>query len=111
MGVIIDENMSHKEHCNRSRVKVAQRVGVMRKLQLFFPYKILRLIYFALVHSHLTHGPLIYLETFKYHIEPIQTFQNRALRILKRYLPSPSSCQNKIKTETLCLLTNILSVL
>jgi len=82
----------------------------MRRLQHFFPYEVLRLIYFALVHSHLTYCPLIYLATFKYHIKPLQTLQNRALRILQRYLPSPSSYPNKSKTETIYLLTNILPV-
>ena len=38
-GVIIDENLSYKEQCNRSRVKVAQGVGVIRRLQYFSPVK------------------------------------------------------------------------
>ena len=102
--------ISYKEHSNRSRVKIAQGVGVMRRVQHFFPCEVQRLIYFALVHSHLTYCPLIYLTTFKYHIKPIQTLQNRTLRILKRYLPSPSPYSNKSKTETIYLLTNILPV-
>lgn len=110
LGIIIDENLSYKEHCNRLRVKVAQGVGIMRRFQHFFPYEILRLIYFALVHSHLTYCPLIYLATFRCHVKPIQILQNRALLILKKYLPSPSSYPNKSKTETLYLLTNILPV-
>ena len=84
LGITIDENLSYKEHCNRSHVKISQGVGVMRRLQHFFPYEVLRLIYFALVHSHLTYCPLIYLATFKYHIKPIQTLQNWALQIFAK---------------------------
>ena len=36
LGIISDEDQSYKEYCNRSRIKVVQGVGVMRKLQHVF---------------------------------------------------------------------------
>ena len=84
----------------------------MYRLQHFFPYEILRLLYFSLVHSHLSYCPIVYLATFKTHLKPLQIVQNRALIIyvLHKYLPSPSSYPGKTTTETLYLLMHILPI-
>ena len=98
------------ETTNNLRTKAAQVVGIMYKLQYFFRYEIFRLLYFSLVHSHLSYCPIVYLVTFKTHLKPLQIMQNRALRILHKYLPSPSSYPGKMTTETLYLLVHILSI-
>ena len=110
LGVKIDYNLSFKGHLGRLRIKAAQGVGIMYRLQHFFPYEILRLLYFFLVHSHLSFCPIVYLATFKTHLKPLQIVQNWALRILHKYLPSPLSCPGKTTTETLYLLVHILLI-
>ena len=71
----------------------------MCRLQHFLPHEVLRLLYFSLVHSHLSYCPIVYLATFKTHFKPLQILQNRAKRILHKYLPSPSSYPGKTTTE------------
>ena len=63
------------------QIKAAQGVGIMYSLKQFFPYEILRLLYFPLVHSHLSYCPIVYLATFKTHLKPLQIVQNWALII------------------------------
>ncbi|XP_065568937.1 uncharacterized protein LOC136032597 [Artemia franciscana] len=53
LGVEIDYNLLFKGHLGCLQIKAAQGVGIMYRLQHFFPYEILRFLYFSLVHSHL----------------------------------------------------------
>ena len=101
LGVEIDYNLLFKGHPGYLQIKAAQGVGIMYRLQNFFPYEISRFLYFSLVYSHLSYCPIVYLATFKTHLKPLQIVQNWALRILNKYLPSPSSYPCKTMAETL----------
>lgn len=110
LGVLVDSNLSWKPHINGIRLKLGRNVGIMQRMKFILPLEAMRSIYFALVHSYLNYCPLIYLNTFRSHLIPLQRQQNKALRILKSYLPSPASFPSKSSTKSLYCLLNILPV-
>ena len=101
LGLVIDESLSFKTHIQNLRLKISRYVGLMRRLKLCLPYSALRSIYFALIQTNINYCSLVYLSTFKSHIKPIQILQNKALRILKLFIPSPIELPNKSSTASL----------
>lgn len=60
LGITLDQNITWKQHSNKIAIKISRVTGVMRKLQHVFPPHILTTIYFALIHSHLNYGLLLW---------------------------------------------------
>lgn len=110
LGVLVDQNMSWKEHIAKLRMKLGRNVGILRHLKFILPFHAMRSVYFALVHSYLSYCPLIFLNTFKTHIKPLQRQQNKALRILKTFIPSPISLPSKSPNKSIFSFLNILPV-
>lgn len=54
----------------------------MRKLYYFLPCKVLFLIYFSLIHSHIQYLCSIWGNSCKSNLKPIQILQNRALKAI-----------------------------
>ncbi|KAK2717096.1 hypothetical protein QYM36_007289, partial [Artemia franciscana] len=50
--VVIDENLSWKDHISVSRAKTPRGIGVMNKLKNLIPYSKLKSLYLTLVQSH-----------------------------------------------------------
>ena len=82
LGVILDETLSFVEHIQCASSKVARNVGMMRKLKHFFPVRILRFIYFSLVHPYLLYCCSVWLSTFIAHLRQLSVLQNGIIRIL-----------------------------
>ena len=110
LGLVIDESLSFKTHIQNLRLKISRYVGLMRRLKLCLPYSALRSIYFALIQTNINYCSLVYLSTFKSHIKPIQILQNKAIRILKLFIPSPIELPNKSSTASLYTYLDILPV-
>ena len=109
-GVVFDENLSWKEQINQVRAKSARGVGIMCRLKNLLPYCALKSLYISLVQYYFDYASIIFLNTFKSNVTPLQIIQNKAVRILKPFLPSPSNFPLKSTTETLFSLHNILPV-
>ena len=62
--------------------KVACAVGVIAKLKLYFPKKILLKLHHALVHSHLLYVLPVWRSTYKTHLQKLVSFQNRVLKFI-----------------------------
>ena len=105
LGAEIDYNLSFKGHLGRLRIKAAQGVGIMHRLQHFFPYEILRLLYFSLVHSHYHIVLLLILAIFETNLKSLQIVQNQALRILQCFLKLSMTvkCSQFIFSPLICL--------
>jgi hypothetical protein len=80
----------------------------MQSLKHYLPYSALWSIYFALIKFN--YSSLVYLSTFKGHIKPIQILQNKALRILKHFIPPPIAFPNKSSLVSLYIYLDILLV-
>ena len=82
LGVIIDETLSFSEHVQCISSKVARNIGMIRKLKHQFPQKVLRLLYFSLVHPYLLYCCSVWSGTFYVHLKPLRVLQNSAVRAI-----------------------------
>ena len=110
LGLVIDESLSFKTHIQYLRLNISRYVGLIRRLKLCLPYSALRNIDFAQIQTNVNYCSLVYLSTFKSRIKPIQILQNKALRILKLFIPSPIELPNKSSTASLYTYLDILPV-
>lgn len=80
LGLVLDNRLNWKPHIDRTSSKIAGPIGMITKLSAFLPTKILLLIYFSLVHSHLSYLTIIWACARRRHRRPAEVLQNRALR-------------------------------
>ena len=78
LGIIFDEHLSWKSHIDALRVKLSRAIGVLNRLKNFLPNHILRFIYFALIHSHISYGQYLW----GYMNDKISILQKKAVRII-----------------------------
>ena len=79
LGILFDNNLSWANHINSISTKCTQINGVLNKLKYFFPPGVLKMIYYSLIHSHMTYGILLW--GFK-NISRLQHVQKKSLRII-----------------------------
>lgn len=78
LGIIIDRNLSWSEHCKMVLTKVSQGLGILNKFRFKFDVTTKKLIYFALIHSHLSYCTALWGASSL--AEKIQVAQNKSLR-------------------------------
>ena len=54
----------------------------MTKIRQFVPFRILKQIYFAFIHSHLTYGIIVWGATYPSYLTSPKSLQNRAIKLL-----------------------------
>ena len=82
LGVIIDNNLSWKNHIDHVAIKISRTIGLICKLRHFLPRHILLTIYRSLVTPYLTHGLIAWGQACKSHLEKLLKLQKRALRFI-----------------------------
>ncbi len=83
LGVIIDEELSWKDHIKYVIKKIVKFASIFYKLRSLIPSYCLKQIYYALVHSHILYAVEIYANTFITYIDPLIKVNNKLLRILQ----------------------------
>ena len=81
LGVYLDDKLSWNYHINDLCNKLAKSIGILYKLQ-FLPQKILKLLYYSLVSSHLSYCNIIWGLTSKSNLNRIHKLQKRVIRII-----------------------------
>ena len=78
LGLMLDENMTWKEHTHKIANKISRSLGIMNKLKRVLPQSILKLLYNSLILPHLQYSILCW------GANPGKTvkLQKRAIRIL-----------------------------
>ena len=84
LGVVIDNELSFKQHIKMTEGKVSRSVGVLSKLKHFFPQNIMLQLYYALVHPFLSYGIIVWGATYPTYIKRLKSLQNRAIRAVAR---------------------------
>ena len=79
-GVIFDENLSWKSHCNHISQKISKLCGVLNRLKYTLPLPILRTLYFSMVQSQLTYGML----TWGFQPNCLFKLQKKVMRVITR---------------------------
>lgn len=78
LGITLDQHITWKKHTSNVNIKISRVVGLLRKLQHFFPQRILLTIYNSLIHPHLLYGLIVW----GYHHTKVEVLQKRAVRVL-----------------------------
>jgi hypothetical protein len=80
LGVIIDENLTWKNHIDAISKTLSRNVGMMTKLKHFVPERILYSLYCTLIMPYINYGILIWGNTNKLYLDKILKLQKRAIR-------------------------------
>jgi len=91
LGVMLDSNLHWTEHCTGVAEKVAQNCFLLRRLKACVSPEILRVVYFAKIHSLLRYGILVWGHSSAADI--VFKAQRRAVRIMSG-LPFRADCRD-----------------
>jgi hypothetical protein len=82
LGLTIDKHLDWTYHVDHICNKLASGLFALRKLSLICDLKTLKTVYFALIHSHISFGIILYGSTSKTNLNRILVLQKRAVRIM-----------------------------
>ena len=82
LGIEIDLQLNFKSHIDNVQSKIAKGIGILFKLNKILTSNALLMLYYALVHSHLSYGILIWGSIYKSHFNTLQLLQNKAMRVI-----------------------------
>ena len=81
-GVIIDENLTCKNHIDAISKTISRNIGMLTKLKNFVPENILYSLYFTLILPYVNYGVLIWGNTCKTYLDKILKLQKWAIRTI-----------------------------
>ena len=84
LGIFIDCDLKRQTHINYVRNKLLKFTSIFYKIRTKLPEDILKMIYFAFVHSQLLYGIEVYANTTPNHLSKLITLNNKLLRILQK---------------------------
>ena len=90
LGVTIDNKFKFKAHIRNIEGTIARSGDKLTKLRHLFSSSAL-LLYYALIHPHLSFGLPIWGSTYPTYIQKLQRMQNKAIRIIFN-----ASCKNSV---------------
>ena len=82
LGVILDGDLSFKEHVSSICSKISKTVGLMYKVKHYFPNHVLKNLYFSLIYHYLTYCIQAWGNTYETVLNPLQLLQKKVIRIL-----------------------------
>jgi hypothetical protein len=82
LGLHIDQNLSWNEHVNSVLLKMSSGLYALRRLSQICSQGVLKLAYFALIHSTMAYGIVIYGSCSYKNMKKILTMQKKAVRVV-----------------------------
>jgi exonuclease III len=82
LGLIIDENLSWDIHIKILENQTAKTIGMLYKVRPFLNTNCLKLIYFSLIHSHMSYGNICWASNFSTKLAKLLSLQKHACRII-----------------------------
>lgn len=79
----VNHNLSWEKHTQKISKKVSQGLYALSRTKHIIPKHLKKLIYNALVESHITYGITLWGHTHKKHLKPIITQQKKAIRLIE----------------------------
>ena len=64
LEAVLDNELTFKQHIKMMEEKAARSIGILLKLKPFFPQNIMVQVYYALVHTFLSYGIIIWGATY-----------------------------------------------
>ena len=82
LGMIIDNHLSWDDHIQNLSIKLSRANGILAKLRHFVPRKTLISVYYAIFHSHLYYGCIVWSQSIAKNVKKINVLQKKCLRII-----------------------------
>ena len=82
LGVIIDQNLTWKNHISSVLQSVMKSTGLIAKLRHFTNKNNLKLIYYALAYPYLTYGNLVWGNTYPTRLQKLMNVQKKIVRLI-----------------------------
>jgi hypothetical protein len=82
LGVLIDQRLNFGEHVDFIVKKCSAIVGILFKLRNVLPPSVRKIIYFSLIHSHISYACEIWGHTSDYYIEKLFIMQKKAVKAM-----------------------------
>ena len=84
LGLIIDENLTWKQHVNELRNSLLKYIGIFYHISYILPANTAIQIYFSFIYSRLSYAIEVYGTACASVLKPLQTLQNRILKVLTK---------------------------
>ena len=84
LGVVIDSQLSFKNHIDHLLAKLAPKLGLLRRLSCVLPENVLSSLYMSIIQPHIDYCLSVWGSCIQTDINAIQKLQNRAAPIIKR---------------------------
>ncbi|MBY0580901.1 MAG: hypothetical protein K2P53_04385 [Rickettsiales bacterium] len=82
LGVLIDENLSWRDHIKYISNKISRNIGILYKTRQILDKSTQIQLYFAFIHSYLSYGNIVWGSTNKSKLKCLLKQQNHAARII-----------------------------
>ena len=82
LGILLDENLSLKEHLKLTENKIAKNIGLIYKSKLYFNKDSLLALYFSYVQFYSNHANLVWGSTQRTYLRKINSQQKDALTLI-----------------------------
>ena len=82
LGVILDENLSFKNHVNYVSGKIAKNIGVIYRMSFYVPASVLINMYYALIYPLLCYCNIVWGGAADTHLHKLVTLQKREVRAI-----------------------------
>ena len=82
LGMQIDNNLSWDAHIHNLSTKLGRANGILSKLRHFIPKNTLKSVYYAVFHSHILYGSLVWPLTTTKNINTINGLLKKCIRII-----------------------------
>ena len=78
LGIMINDNVTWKNHIDYIGKKINSTLGIMNKIKTYVPKICLKFIYLSLIHSHLNYGILLW----GFELRKLSLLQKKAIRLV-----------------------------
>lgn len=82
LGLIVDKHVTWNDHIVKLKSKMSSGLFVLRTMSKYSTTEVLKMIYFAHIHSHLSYGIVLYGATSNKNLESLLILQKKSLRII-----------------------------
>ena len=82
LGVLLDDNLSWKEHIKYFENKIAKNIGLMYRAKLLLDKESLLALYYSYIHSYLNYANLAWDSTYLTNLKKLRSQQKHAIRIV-----------------------------
>ena len=82
LGILLDENLSWKEHLKLTENKIAKNIGLIFKAKPYLNKDSLLTLCFSYIHSYINYANLVWGNTHRTYLRKINSHQKHALRLI-----------------------------